>query len=367
MSRGTWTVKTKLTKNPPPRRRGLETIGAIDLHFHGAFGIDLMSASPNQLNELSAALWQSGLAGFCPTTVTTPIPNLAQTVKKLGHWIRSNRFPGAKPLGIHLEGPWIHPEMNGAHPSRLVRKLKRSELEKLWEASQETLKIITLAPERLSFSELQWLITWCKERNILLSAGHSRATFEEAKKCFELGIQGVTHAWNALAYHHREPGVLGAALGNPQIYLELIVDQVHLSRPWIRWTRQLHPSQSICMISDCVAPAGSRPNQQASDWTTLGGLAVRLIDGASRSKNGQLAGGGQLLTESYSRWVLAEALDLGLTVQKVLKDSVHQLTLVPARVLGIKPGFFKDRKVIWNYDRQEGLSVIPIDSQATPR
>ena len=367
MSRGTRTVKTKLIKNPRSRRRELETIGAIDLHFHGAFGFDLMSATQKQLQELSAALWKTGLAGFCATTVTTSLQELTQTVSTLGRWIRSNQFPGAKPLGIHLEGPWIHPEMSGAHPTHFVRKLKRSELESLWDASQETIKIITLAPECLTLTELRWLTQWCRKRSILLSAGHSKATFLEAKKGFELGIQGVTHAWNALAYHHREPGVLGAALGNPDIYLELIIDQIHLSRPWIRFTRQLHPTQSICLISDCTSAAARSSRKNSQDWATLGKLKVNFKGGAARSKSGQLAGGGQLLTESYCRWVQAEAKDLGLSIADVLESSVHQLTLVPARVLGIEPKAFRDRKVLWSDQNSKGLSVIPIDSRLTPR
>ncbi len=361
MSRGTRTVKTKLIKNLSSRPKELKTIGAIDLHFHGAFGVDLMSASPTQLNDLSAELWKSGLAGFCPTTLTAPPEDLSAAVKSLGRWIRSNRFPGAKPLGIHLEGPWIHPEKSGAHPTRFVRTMKKAELEKLWKESQETLKIITIAPERFTVPELRWITQWSQQRGVLLSAGHSQATLAEAKKGFELGVQGVTHAWNALAYHHREPGVLGAAIGNPEVYLELIVDQVHLSLPWIRWTRQLHPPQSICLISDCTAPAGKLISE-SSPWSTLGSLKVRVKNGASRSKTGQLAGGGLLLTQSYCRWVEAEAQDSGLPIQKILETSVNQLTRVPARVLGIDPRSLLDRRVMWTIKHGKALSVIPIDS-----
>ncbi len=354
----------KLNKNPGKGPRELETVGAVDLHFHGAFGIDLMSASPKQLNELSGELWKSGLAGFCATTVTAAPKDLKETVVRLGQWIRSDQFPGAKPFGIHLEGPWIAPQMSGAHPTPLVRQFNPDELEILWKASQGTLKIITLAPEAMSTLKLRQLIKWCNPRGILLSAGHSKATFEQAKKAFELGIRGVTHAWNALAYHHREPGVLGAALGNREIYLELIMDQIHVSRPWIRLTRALHPSHSVCLISDCAAAAGQPKNPQ---WSTLGRLKVHFQAGASRTSTGMLAGGGLLLPESYCRWAEAEARDVNRPIQEILLRSVHQLTRVPARILGLKPRQLADRKVVWEIRGERKLRVIPIDSRSSAR
>lgn len=379
MSRHPSTVKTKLkeralktrAKTPQPRHLKTtvaQTIGAIDLHFHGAFGIDLMSASPQDLDELSLHLWRSGIAGFCPTTLSASPRQLGQTVQSLGKWIRSGSFPGAHPLGIHLEGPWINSERRGAHPARHIRPWNPDELEQLWELSQNTIKIITLAPELLSPQQLQWLVKWTQKRQILLSAGHSGATQAQAQRAFKAGIQGVTHSWNAMSYHHREAGIMGAALGCKDIYLELIIDQVHLSREWIRWTRQLHPSDSVCLISDCVSPTGlNHSTHRSSPWFQFGDLAVQLKQGASRLKNGHLAGGGRLLTQSYCNWVKAEAKDLNCNPSEILKNSVHQLTTVPTQILGISSKTLSDRQVLWTLDHTQTLAVIPIDSSSIKR
>src|SRR3954471_14387376 len=132
------------------KRKPLITPGAIDLHFHGAYGIDLMTADERELDLLSASLWNdAGVAAFCPTTLSSPSRELAAAVHRLGSWIRRGRHPGARPLGIHLEGPFVHAEACGAHPPESLRPLSFEELDELWKASRETLKIITLAPELL--------------------------------------------------------------------------------------------------------------------------------------------------------------------------------------------------------------------------
>ncbi len=206
-----------------------KTLGAIDIHFHGAFGIDLMSATAPELDFLSHQLWAHGIAGFCPTTLSAPFEILSDTVHRLGKWIRKGKFPGAKPIGIHLEGPFIHPTLCGAHPQKEIRAFDWKELLQLWTASQETLKMITIAPETLSTAQSIRLSQWAEEKKIHLSIGHSQATEKQAELAFQTGFKGVTHAWNALPFHHRNPGVMGAALGKKEIYLELILDQIHVS------------------------------------------------------------------------------------------------------------------------------------------
>lgn len=167
--------------------RSFTTIGLVDIHFHGAFGIDLMSASPPELNHLSELLWKQGVAGFCPTTVSAPRKVLLDAVERLGRWIREKSAissslkmeispnsilssrndksikTGAVPLGIHLEGPFLSSGACGAHPPSAIRKFTWEELQELWTASHETLKIITLAPETLSHKELQKLGQWSRE------------------------------------------------------------------------------------------------------------------------------------------------------------------------------------------------------------
>ena len=171
-----------------------------------------MSAPPHQLDELSQLLAKRGVAAFCATTLSVPFPDLRASVQKLGAWItqrQNHPTSGALPLGIHLEGPYIDPAACGAHPPEAIRPLQFKELDQLWEDSQHTLKLLTFAPERRTPAQLTQLIGWAKQRKITLSLGHSRATEEQATQAFDAGVQGMTHGWNALSFHHRAPGAMG--------------------------------------------------------------------------------------------------------------------------------------------------------------
>jgi N-acetylglucosamine-6-phosphate deacetylase len=342
----------------------LQTMGLIDIHFHGAFGTDLMSASTTQLHELSAELWKQGVAGFCATTLSTPLPELTEAVQRLGRWIRSNQFPGAIPLGIHLEGPYLNSIACGAHPIEAIRKFSSSELESLWEASLGTLKILTLAPESLSTAQLKGLVRWSQAKGIVLSLGHSKATESEAKKAFDAGFNGVTHAWNALQFHQREPGTLGAALGRKDVYLELIIDQVHVHPRVIQWTRDLHPPQAICFISDCISAGGFRKTPVV--WQKFGPLQVRFKDGACRVADGHLAGGGYLLPEAYCRWVRDETKRGNSTLRQVFRKSISHVTKIPLRILHLSEAGFRNRRVSWQLNSDQ-LKLFPIDSQSSSR
>ncbi len=313
-----------------------------------------MSASREELDRLSLKLWENGIAGFCATTLSVPPDELEATVSRLGAWIRGGTAPGALPLGIHLEGPFIHPEACGAHPPGSLRDLGMRELERLWTASQGTLKVLTLAPERLNPSELKRLASWCGERKVVLSLGHSKATEQEARVAFDAGFSGVTHAWNASNFHHRAPGFLGGAIGRPGVYLELIPDQVHVSRTVIRWTMKLH--DRCCFVSDCVPATATEPGT----WHSFGRqLKIRFDGSACRLENGSLAGGGLLLGHSYVRWLEDESTDLNIPLPRLLKATVDSLTRLPREALGIPATLFKHRKVDWEISSAGKLRIVP--------
>ena len=207
MPRRKTSVKGKHLKSQPTLLA--RSIGAIDIHFHGAFGIDLMNAQNPELDEVAHQLGALGIAGFCPTTLSVSPDELAVAVERLGRWInRAKRLPtsSALPLGIHLEGPFINSGCCGAHPPELIRALDFDELENLWDLSQQTLKIITLAPETLVETDLDRLVIWAHERKISLSIGHSKATEKQAGHAFHSGFKGITHAWNALSFHRKSSG-----------------------------------------------------------------------------------------------------------------------------------------------------------------
>ena len=140
--------------------------GAVDIHFHGAFGIDLMRATEAEMDELCVKLWENGVAAFCPTTLSSPMDQMLEAVSRIGRWItaRKARNPqGAIPIGLHLEGPYLSEKACGAHPKSALRAFSLNEIETLWEKSQGTLKILTIAPELLSPSQMRELAKWAKK------------------------------------------------------------------------------------------------------------------------------------------------------------------------------------------------------------
>jgi N-acetylglucosamine-6-phosphate deacetylase len=337
------------SKNTVKGKLLARSTGLIDLHFHGAFGIDLMSAEAPDLDRLSHKLHAAGLDGFCATTLSTDRPPLLETVGRLGDWISSRksshwgRLSLARPLGIHLEGPFLSSQARGAHPPGGVRPLTRSEVLELWDASRGTLKILTVAPEELSPSLLRWLTTWARDRkHVVLSAGHSRATAAQARRAFDAGFSSVTHGWNAMAFHQREPGILGAALGRRGVHVELIGDGVHVAPEVIRWTCHLH--REICWVSDCVPAAATRPGTEHP----FGPLKVRLGDGASRLADGSLAGGGKLLVEALRDWLEDETQGLGpAEAARVVRQHLRYATVEPLRALGMRWQGSRPKRLSW--------------------
>lgn len=351
----------------PPKR--VKTFGAIDLHFHGAFGIDLMTAKPAELDSLSAELENKGVAGFSATTLSASETDLAAAVTRLGAWIRSESAPGARPLGIHLEGPFLSADAAGAHPPGILRKLRMTELEKLWALSKETLHILTIAPETLDDATRKELGAWAAKRRVRLAIGHTRCTQAQAETAFADGFTGVTHAWNALSYHHREPGVLGAALGRKETYVEIIPDEVHVHATLIDWTLALHPKGTF-FVSDAAPAAGT----DGAHFHRFGDLECRFQDRASRLPDGRLAGGGFLLPESFGRWIAAESARKKTTPEALLKTHLARIHRLPLEAIFMKKAaaerLLKRYPVTWELSPgAKGIlpkiAVIPAKKRAT--
>lgn len=287
-----------------------------------------MNADLKNLSLLSQKLYQAGVSAFCPTTLSASPKNLKEAVIRLGIWIKSAPLEAhALPLGIHLEGPFLNPGAAGAHPESCVRRFSFQELDKLWKASQHTLKILTMAPELLKPLDLRTLGRWAKDRHLVLSIGHTRATQAEAEQAFAAGFRNVTHAWNAMAFHQREPGTLGAAIKRDP-FIEIIPDQVHVHPSLVQWLFKTAP-QRVCCVSDC-APAAGMPLQA---MTSFGPLQVKRVSNMKPltscvTETGALAGGGDLLPQFYKNWC-----KLQKPTSSERKAWIEACTLTPLRSL----------------------------------
>ncbi len=230
--------------------------GLIDIHFHGAFGIDFMTASKSEMIELSNKLMDVGYEGFLPTTITSDAQSVANAI---------NQLPDHEAiLGFHLEGPFISPTFPGAQPIEHIKTYDSFSQEWSQILNHPQLRIVTLAPETAGAGKLIAAMT---ERGAISSMGHTAATYDEAKSAQFLGANHITHTFNAMRpLHHREVGCLGFGLTEPQVSCELIYDRVHVSKEAAQILFKCKGRDKIIGVSDSSAATGLKPGTELKMW-----------------------------------------------------------------------------------------------------
>jgi len=290
--------------------------GFIDLQVNGGFGLDF-TADPATLWAVAAGLPRFGVTAFLPTIITAPlaVAHAAQRVLAEGP---PDGWRGARPLGLHLEGPFLNPGKKGAHNPAYLRQPSAADLNG-WSPA-EGVRLLTLAPE------LPWAgqaIAELARRGVVVSAGHSLATFDEAAAGFDAGARYATHLFNAMpALHHREPGLVAAALADPRVTVGLVADglHVHPALVGLLW-RWLGPDR-LNLVTDAMAALGMGPGEYA-----LGDYRVSVDDESARLDDGTLAGC-VLSLDTMLRAFLAYS---GATAAEALPT----ITTTPARLLGL--------------------------------
>jgi N-acetylglucosamine-6-phosphate deacetylase len=259
--------------------------GFVDLHLHGGWGVDFMSASRDDLLKLCEHLECDGYEGFLATTVTSDDANVLAAIRKLPD------HPAI--LGFHLEGPFISHKYPGAQPPGSIQEIPMRSSD--WDEvlSHPQLRIVTLAPELPYALELT---TKLCGRGVTVSMGHTNATYDEARRGFEFGAFHVTHMFNAMRpMHHREAGIVGYALQNDSVVCELIYDRLHVCKETAKLLLKVKPVERVIAVSDstaatrlprdtelvmwgqeCIVGAGGSVRMKSSD--TLAGSAITLLD-----------------------------------------------------------------------------------------
>ena len=230
--------------------------GFIDIHFHGAFGIDLMSASSKEILRLCLKLEEEGYEGFLVTTITSTPNQVSSMIENLPD------HPMI--LGVHLEGPFISKLYPGAQPAGAILDPLQAGSE--WENifSYPNLRLITFAPELSGSLEL---IQKMKTKGVLMSMGHTNATYEEAEKAYTYGATHITHMFNGMKnFHHRDPGIVGYALCNPLLNLELIYDRHHVSTQAVKLLLQNRSIETLIGISDSTMATGLPDGSHFMMW-----------------------------------------------------------------------------------------------------
>jgi N-acetylglucosamine-6-phosphate deacetylase len=251
--------------------------GFIDLQVNGGFGVEV-GEEPEAIRTLAARLPETGVTAFLPTIVTSPS---ALYPKVIAAFQAARDAPGARPLGVHLEGPFLSPQRHGAHRRDLIENADSRLLDTLLES--DAVRLMTLAPER---ADAPALIEKLREHGLLVSLGHTDATYEQFVAGVDAGARMATHLYNAMSpFGHRTPGAIGAALVDNRVTVGLIADGVHSHPASLRLAVRAKGVDRIALVTDMMAAAGMPPGRYA-----LGGQDV-TVDGASaRLADGTLAG-----------------------------------------------------------------------------
>lgn len=223
--------------------------GFIDIHIHGCGGGDASDASIQSLDSITAELARHGVTSFCPTAMTLPADRLIDIVSV----IKDYKTKGAKPVGVHLEGPYIAMSKKGAQNGSFVREGSIEEFDNLVAKSGNKIKLITIAPEAFDSDEF----IKHASKNCTVSIGHTSANEAQTKKAFELGITHATHLFNAMTpMTHREAGVAGTALDDERVMCELICDGGHICPTVLRNAFDILGEDRAIVISDSMRGAG---------------------------------------------------------------------------------------------------------------
>lgn len=290
----------------------------IDSHVHGGAGVDVMDDAPDVLDKLAMHKAREGVGAWLPTTVTAPLDSIRHTLVRIAHrYYRGG--PGALILGSYLEGPWFTPQNKGAHPPEWFRELDLAELDALIAASQNTLRMVALAPEKAGAIAA---IRHLKQQGIRVMLGHSAATYLQTRSAFEAGADGLVHCFNGMTgLHHREPGMVGAGLADRHSWLELIADSHHVHPAVLQICVSCAKDRTV-LITDAMRAAGMPDGQY-----DICGYAVDMCDGVVRTASGGLAGSTLSLDAAVRNMVKMTDIETG--------QAIHMASWHPAKLLGV--------------------------------
>ncbi|MGC8548252.1 MAG: N-acetylglucosamine-6-phosphate deacetylase [Acidobacteriaceae bacterium] len=291
----------------------------FDVHIHGSAGHDVMEATCQALGAIGGFLGRHGVGNYLATTVTADIDVTLRSLARLALEMRRPQL-GAQPVGIHLEGPFLSPHKRGAHPARLLQPPSVQLLDRMWQAAEGQVRLLTIAPE---LPGADATIARAVELGIRVSLGHSNATLAEARRGVALGAASATHTFNAMrAFDHREPGLVGEVLTNDGLFAELICDGLHVDPAAVRLFRKMKGRERGILITDAMSAAGMPDGPYK-----LGELDVRVEGGRCLIEENTLAGSTLTLDTGLRNFAQFTGAPLA--------DVLPLATRNPARMLGL--------------------------------
>jgi len=298
----------------------------FDVHIHGAAGHDVMEATPQALQAIGSFLATRGTCAYLATTVTAPLDTTLRAVSCLAKLIKNPELiadgskPLARPLGIHLEGPFLSHQKCGVQPVEHMLPPDIRIFDRLFEAAEGTLHLMTIAPELSGAIEL---VHHASSRGVRISLGHSNAMAGETRRAIVAGAVSATHTFNAMRIlDHREPGILGTVLTNDSIYAELICDGIHVAPEMVQLWYRAKGSRRGILVTDAISAAGMPDGEYK-----LGGFAVQVTDGRATA-GGRLAGSVLTLDRALANFMNYAAAPL--------EEALPMLTANPAAMTGLE-------------------------------
>ncbi|HBO22595.1 MAG TPA: N-acetylglucosamine-6-phosphate deacetylase [Providencia sp.] len=297
--------------------------GFIDLQVNGCGGVQFNDNKENvtlkNLDIMQKANERTGCTSYLPTLITCSDELMKHGINVMTDYLKNNKNQA---LGLHLEGPYINVIKKGTHNPDFIRQPSAQMIDYL-AAHAEAITKITLAPEMVSDDFIHQL----KDAGIIISAGHSNATYEEAKQGFKAGIRFSTHLFNAMPYiSGRGPGLVGAIYDTPEVYAGIIADGLHVQWANIRNSKQLKGDKLI-LVTDATAPAGIDPQTGEMDHFIFAGKTIYYRDGLCVDENGTLSGSSLTMIDAVKNSVEHVGI--------ALDETLRMATLYPARAIGV--------------------------------
>ena len=308
--------------------------GFIDVHTLGAYGFDTNDAEPEGLRDWMKRIPEEGVTAILPTTVTQMPEVLTEALRNVAAVVKEG-YEGAEILGVHFEGPYLDMEYKGAQPPEAIATAAVEQFKMYQEAAEGLIKYITMAPEHdRNFA----LTRHCRETGVVVSMGHSSATYEQAMLGIAYGATSMTHVYNGMTpYHHRKPGLVGAAFRVRDIYGEIICDGCHSHLAALNNYFQAKGRDYGIMVSDSLRAKHCPPGGSYQ----LGGHDIEIgEDGLARLKGTDTIAGSTLNMNKGLKILVEKAL-------VPLDAAINSCTLNPARCLGVDD---RKGKLVVGYD-----------------
>jgi len=293
--------------------------GFIDMHIHGCLGFDVMDSTKDAINTICKTLPKEGTTSFLATTMSQTNENIEKAIVNIKDFQKA-AYTGAEILGMHLEGPFISPKKAGAQATANIQKPSTSLFQKWYDLSEESIRLVTLAPEEDGAVDL---VNFLHKNKIIASIGHSNASFEEAITAISAHCTYATHLFNAMSpINQRAPGCALACLLHDDVYCELIADNTHIHPAMVHLAQRLKGYDRLILITDSI-----RAKCMNDGTYDLGGKEVIVKNGKATLFDGTLAGSVLKMIDGFK--------NVQNNLQCTVENLIKMTSTNPARILNL--------------------------------